>query len=186
MRTKEEILHREMMKVFPEMTFIGVEFRNQAWFDAAINAMDEWHKECLPTDAEMEDFLQAGYRNLYYSTREGIRWCRDFKREEKQSHEVKMMGVIFSEGKNDNIEVNMPNGYGYILVSDEDQTPYPAYVCNNYLHRTDSSKGFPRGGYRIFKEKVKETKGNFVWDGKDSVKFIPDENGSVTVINNSK
>ena len=159
MRTKKEILS-ELFKPYVEklsnieklLEFSG-SLTTKGW-EIVEQAMDEWHKECLPTDQEIEEFLQEGYRNLYYSTREGIRWCRDFKREKK----ILCVGC----GKN---------------ITDETQ-----FRLNN---RIDMAFCGPNCEIDYFRTK-RSVRGDFVWDGKDSVKFVPDENGTVTIINNSK
>ena len=84
MRTKEEILQKELFKAFP-MGMLPNEYKNQPWYDAVSLAMDEWHKECLPSEWEVAEYCHPLEHSpsAFMQAREAIRWCRDFKREEK-------------------------------------------------------------------------------------------------------
>ena len=61
--------------------------------------MDEWHKECLPTDEEIADQFQIRqdeeyiYRKpVWRLLRDVAKWCKNFKREEPKKESEDKMG----------------------------------------------------------------------------------------------
>ena len=209
MRTRDEILTEEYRKEFPNAKL------DMGDFDSFIyHAMDAWHKECLPTNEEIEERWPPMPIPHGSDLRAQVaaRWCRNFKRkvvidEDKNGSFIKHDGKLFKY--HDHITIgrdihsiditNRQSKSGqlywtnrfYLLRSavgllwDVESNSHSLYHRNDFL--------LPHGEFDVFMfiaytdlENNKTTRGNFVWNGKDSVKFIPDENGTVTVIDNSK
>ena len=87
-RTKKEILS-ELFKPYVEklsnieklLEFSG-SLTTKGW-EIVEQAMDEWHKECLPNDWELnKENIKVNYprHDLIVGFEAGVKWCRDFKR----------------------------------------------------------------------------------------------------------
>lgn len=127
--------------------------------------LEQFHKECQPTDDEALSqicrsitFSESAYeKEIKNRVMAGVKLCRDFVREEPK----------------EKCEEKTPTNFDLLKFKSL------VYDMAKYFEGCDITK----------EEKPKTVRGNFVWEddwsGHKVVKFKPDENGQVTVIDNT-
>jgi ribosomal protein L24E len=167
MKTKEEIIIKNLKKRCPELYKLNdvvikaLGLPLEGW-RAIEDAMDEWHKESLPTIEEIQQ-QRCGFASIVYADgfERGARWCRDFVRQEKKEPEIKCEYCG-----------NPVRSFPSTIYSETQKKGL--WFCNDNC----------MNNYILSFKKPSTVRGNFVFDELSmyKVQFVPDPDGKFEII----
>jgi hypothetical protein len=186
MKTKEEIIIEKMKKYCPELYVEGKVYDKVTDGGLTINgwqaiedAMDEWHRQELPTEEEINDQFGKTDGNVRTDMDNrmlihGAKWCRDFVRKEKEeprhrepltTDEPKPARCIEQYHINSKVNLltfNIPVGFTMKQI--------PEYTPNNYNYELC-----------VFEKEPETIQGDFIWNVNKTISFHPNPNGKFTI-----
>ena len=173
MKTKGEIIIEKMKKYCPELYAEGKVYDKvvvvtdggltiNGW-QAIEDAMDEWHRQELPTDDEVyEKFNYGGTFTRVYDNYVGAMWAKYFVRKEKEEPtcpNCKETKVECACMRNKCIRCGNPVGNITFSVCDEcwdkDKPIATDTICGDFIWNADKTVSFepnPNGKFTINKQ----------------------------------